>query len=99
MEEKFDTLLKIVTGKSLKEDAPLWLAFVRLKKARNSFVHDGKAVIDRKTVTSDETTQLVQQTKEIITWIEKLVRAEDRWLTDDGRRFTYAFATSPVPML
>jgi hypothetical protein len=33
--------LSMFTGHSLKEESELWTAFLRLKKARNTFVHEG----------------------------------------------------------
>ena len=42
-EEQFDVLLKIFSGKSLKDEKGLWDAFQRLQRARNKFVHTGKS--------------------------------------------------------
>jgi hypothetical protein len=42
--EQFDSLLKSVTGRTLKEDNRLWEAFQNLRKARNAFAHDGGRV-------------------------------------------------------
>ena len=43
--EQFDILLKTLLGVSLKENNDLWESFKNLKKARNSFVHEGIAKI------------------------------------------------------
>lgn len=42
VEERYTILLKILTNKSLKDDATLWRAFDDLHKARNSIAHTGK---------------------------------------------------------
>lgn len=95
-EEQFDGLLKIFTGKSLKDEKNLWEAFKNLKEARNSFVHKGRADIGDKPVTSDVASRLVATTKDIIRWTEKLVPEEDRWLSDE-RPFEFSFATPAFP--
>jgi hypothetical protein len=47
--EKYDQVLFLLTGRSLKkEKADLWEAFDKLRSARNSIVHQGKAVIKTK---------------------------------------------------
>jgi hypothetical protein len=51
VEEQYDTLLKIFTGHSLKEDTKLWAGFKNLKTARNTFVHEGVAKISKNTQT------------------------------------------------
>ena len=45
VEEQYDTLLKVLTGHTLKEDQDLWELFKHLKTARNSFVHEGMAKV------------------------------------------------------
>ena len=49
-DDQFDRLLKILTGVSLKDENELWEAFKNLKKARNSFVHEGIAKIGEQTL-------------------------------------------------
>jgi hypothetical protein len=97
-EEQFDTLLRIFSGKSLKDDKNLWDAFRNLKEARNSFVHKGRAEIGKKPVTPHEAFNLVMQTKDIIRWIEELSPEEDRWLPDE-RDCQFSFATPPLPTM
>ena len=54
-----------------------------LKEARNNFVHKGRAEIGDKPVTADVASRLVQTTKDIIRWTEKLIPEEGRWLSDE----------------
>jgi len=46
-EEQFDVLLKHFVGHSLKEDPTLWAAFPNLRAARNKFVHEGVARVEK----------------------------------------------------
>jgi hypothetical protein len=66
--DKFDVLLRAMTGHSLKEEAMLWQGFMRLKNARNDFVHQGKL-----TVTRAETGALLQNawaiTEKVKSWL------------------------------
>jgi hypothetical protein len=40
VEEQFDVLLRVLAGKSLRNQSDLWRGFKDLKEARNSFVHN-----------------------------------------------------------
>jgi hypothetical protein len=75
-DEQFDVLLKIFSGKSLKDEPTLWEAFRNLKEARNNFVHKGRAEIGGKPVTSDVASRLVASTRDIIRWTEKLIQRQ-----------------------
>lgn len=46
--EQFDTLLRVLTDRSLKDEAKLWQDFAELRRLRNSFVHEGKLLTERK---------------------------------------------------
>jgi hypothetical protein len=96
-DEQFDRLLKIFSGKSLKDEPLLWEAFKNLGQARNSFVHRGRAEIGENPVTVDVAMQLVGMTEDIIKWTEGLRPEGDRWLAD-APVFEIAFATPPLPM-
>jgi hypothetical protein len=77
--EQFDSLLAAFTGKSLKEESVLWGEFQKLRQARNSFAHDGRALIGksrREEVTPEIATKLLQQAHAIIDWIDALLPAE-----------------------
>ncbi len=81
--EKFDELLYLVAGRSLKtEEARLWKAFLDLRDARNSMVHEGKAMIKKGkkkcAVDSQISVELLKNAEEIIKWLENLLPEEYR---------------------
>jgi hypothetical protein len=96
-EEQFDRLLKILSGKSLKDEPPLWKAFKNLTQARNNFVHRGRAEIGEELVTVQEAMRLLEMTKDIIKWVEGLAPEGDRWLVEPPV-FEIALATPPFPV-
>ena len=71
VENRFDVLLKLLTGSSLKDSASLWQSFKELKQARNSFVHAGKAVIGKKRmpVSVEKAGELVNAAKAITDFV------------------------------
>ncbi len=79
LEEQFDGLLKALLGSSLKENSALWEAFKNLKTARNSFVHDGTALIGKKPVTENEARNLVNNAAAIIKFIRDKLPDEMHW--------------------
>lgn len=76
--ERFDTLLRAISGRSLKEVNHLWEGFRNLRQARNSFAHDGLAVIGNRQVDRQEAVRLVAMAREIIDWIDDLLPAAER---------------------
>ena len=81
--EKFDEMLYLVTGRSLKtEEEQLWQAFLNLRDARNSMVHEGKAVIKKGKkkvpVDSQVAANLTKEAAKIIHWLENLLPEELR---------------------
>jgi len=73
--EQLDHLLKSLGARSLKDDQALWQAGVQLRQARNSFVHDGRAVLGKRTktpITREKARELVTKAGEIIDFIEAL---------------------------
>lgn len=76
--ERADALLHAVTGRSLKDEPALWEAFKNLRDARNSFVHDGCAVIGSTTVDVDKTRELVAKSYAIVDWLDSLLPSEHR---------------------
>jgi hypothetical protein len=80
VEEQLSTLLKILTGKSLKSDAhTLWQSFIRLKRARNSFVHTGAATIDGVAVTREVASELVLAAESITAQVREWLPEALRW--------------------
>jgi hypothetical protein len=79
-EEQFDTLLKHFTKHSLKaEDKTLWQACIDLRKARNSFVHEGSAKIAGKPVSPADAPKLVDSACEIISWVRNVLPEDLKW--------------------
>ncbi len=75
----FDVFLKVLAGRSLKEDTKLWESFQSLRKARNNFAHEGKPVLGSLEVTAQRAMEFVAEAKGIVDWVENL-------LPDDLRR-------------
>ena len=73
--EQFDRLLQILGNRSLKEDNRLWESLMNLKKARDSFVHQGKPVVGGRDLASEQAAGLVAPAKAIIDWVEELLPA------------------------
>lgn len=66
--EKYDQVLYLLTGHSLKEEQKeLWKAFDELRSVRNSIVHQGRAILIRKTNKKKEALTL----KSILKWQQK----------------------------
>jgi len=77
--EQFDILLKAVGGFSLKDDPKLWEAFKNLRDAKNSFVHEGEAIIGKKPVSKELATEMVAKASQIIAYIKEKLPEELRW--------------------
>jgi hypothetical protein len=96
--EKYDHVLFLLTGKSLKkEQIDLWNAFGKLRDARNSVVHEGKATIKKKEVSTDMAKELVKEAGRIISWVESMLPEEKRRIIFAGDML-YSFnrpATGP----
>jgi hypothetical protein len=67
---QFDQLMKVLVGKSLKEEPKLWEGFVDLKKARNSFVHTGRALLNDAELDAAMTETLLVNASHVINWVE-----------------------------
>jgi hypothetical protein len=87
VEEKFDILLSALANKSLKEEGHLWKAFKNLKEARNSFVHEGRAVLgkNKEEVTPEKASSLIAKARDIVRWVEPLLPSEMRSLGIEQR--------------
>lgn len=100
--EKYDEVLFLLTGRSLgKEQKDLWEAFDKLRAARNSIVHQGRAVIKTKKseieVSPEMARKLVADAGRIISWVETLLPEEKRRVFFTGETL-YSFnrpATGP----
>jgi len=74
--DRFDVLLKVLAGRSLKEEAGLWQSFRNVQNARHSFIHEGVPTLGGRPVTEADAYSLVGQAKAIIDWVEALLPAE-----------------------
>jgi len=71
--EKFDTLLRVFTGRSLKDEPQLWQAHGLLRRARNTLVHEGVAMIGNVAVDARRARELIIGAEKIIRWVELLL--------------------------
>lgn len=78
-DEQFDILLKHFVGQSLKDDAKLWQAFQGLRTARNTFVHEGRAMVGGKALNLDDARQLVAQASQIVQLIRGWLPKQHQW--------------------
>lgn len=85
VEEQYDILLKILTGHSLKDDNNLWEGLKNLKKARNSFVHEGIAKLGGTVVSIPETLQLIAKAEAIVAKIREWIPENCQWPVIDHK--------------
>ena len=78
VEEQCGELLKVLAGRSVKDDAPLWESFKHLSTARNKFVHEGVATLAGRTVTQSDALSMVTRAKEIVRFLEQFLPEEAR---------------------
>jgi hypothetical protein len=81
--DNFDSMLKLFTNHSLKDEPRLWEAFKNIKTARNEFVHRGIARIseDGPALTLQATEKLVGKMNEIIDKVRTWLPVEMQWPT------------------
>jgi hypothetical protein len=72
--------LKLLSGHSLKERTELWEAFQNLRTARNSFVHEGTAVVGGKAVDADQALKLLARANEVVSCVRDWLPPELRWV-------------------
>jgi hypothetical protein len=77
-EEQWDILLTTLGARSLKTEPRLWNGFKSLAKARNSFVHDGVAVVAQSPVDDTKAFELVSLACEIVDWLDEQLPEENR---------------------
>jgi hypothetical protein len=83
LEDQLDSLLRAVTGRSLRDESRLWQGFQDLARARNSFVHGGQAIVDRgqrQVVTAELAAELIGRAREIVVWLAGFLRGDRRHL-------------------
>jgi hypothetical protein len=72
-------LLALVVGHNLKEESLLWESFINLKKARNSFVHEGIPQIGNQPVSEETALKLINATEMIIAKVREWIPPELQW--------------------
>lgn len=76
-DDQYDMLLRVLTGRSLKDEPRLWGEYRELRRARNSFIHAGTAMATGKhgkaPVTSARASDLAYAAGEIVAWVETLL--------------------------
>jgi hypothetical protein len=75
--EQLDQVLRGIAGASLKDDNRLWEGYQNLRKARNSFAHEGRSSIGGVHVTRERAGELLALAQEIVEWIESLLPPEE----------------------
>jgi hypothetical protein len=108
VEEQYSVLLQVLCGHSLKEDNGLWEAFKNLRRARNSFVHEGLAMVGKQVLQIADATALLDKADQVLTKIRDWLPEVHRWPVYDhavqvqlGKRIgtgsTSAFDTTKPP--
>ena len=54
----------------MRDEADLWEALRNIKDARNSFVHEGKALIGKRDVSLADARALLAKAERIVQWVE-----------------------------
>ena len=78
--DQLDTLLKVLGGRSLKEDGQLWESFRQLRRARNTFTHEARLMLGKRPMTEADANQLLNAVVRIIAFIDALLPDKDRRL-------------------
>jgi hypothetical protein len=79
IEEQFDSLFKVLSGVSLKEDKELWQKFKHLQEARNKFVHTGVVKVSGRALNQGDAGRLVSAAGEIIHFIRERLPDDLKW--------------------
>jgi len=81
VDEQYSVLLQVLCGHSLKDEIELWDAFKHLRKARNSFVHEGVAKVGKKPLQSSEALALIERAEQIVATVREWLPEKHRWPT------------------
>lgn len=79
IDEKYDFLSKNLIGISIKSNSALWEPFKQLQKSRNTFVHEGIAMLADEIVTDEKARFFIGNAYEIIEFIKNGIPEELRW--------------------
>ncbi|GIH05840.1 hypothetical protein Rhe02_39070 [Rhizocola hellebori] len=76
--ERFDSLLRVVVRKSLKDEPKLWEIFRNLSSVRNSFAHEGLARLGGRPIDWFDALRLIEGAGQILVWIDALLPEAER---------------------
>lgn len=79
IEEKYDFLSHHLIGSSIKDNNKLWESFKHLRKARNSFAHDGIPMVGDEPVTEKSARNFIIKANEIINAIKEKLPEALKW--------------------
>jgi len=79
VDDKFSFLSHYLIGKSIKDDSDLWNSFKDLQKARNSFAHNGVAIVNGTEVTLEKAHKFIIKANEIINFIKEELPKDLQW--------------------
>jgi hypothetical protein len=79
VDERLDFLLQHFTNHSLKSEAELWEGYRNLKKARNSFAHEGIPKIGKDVVDSEKGKSLIRNVNLIVLKVREWLPEEFQW--------------------
>ncbi len=83
-EEFAKEIFRLLTGKSLADDNAVWNIFTQLRKARNSFAHEGIARgLDGTILSVARASELVVGCRAVLDWIDALLPENSRRPTID----------------
>lgn len=78
--EQFDRLLEFFTGHSLKKEVPLlWECVRNLRDARNTFVHQGTAMIGNKPLETARASELIAGSHRIVDTVREWLPEKLQW--------------------
>jgi hypothetical protein len=78
-EEMAKDVFRMLTGRSLADEPDLWGTVVALRKARNSFAHEGVALeLDGRALTPERAASLVAGARPVLDWIESQLPESQR---------------------
>lgn len=77
--DMYTNVLKIICDKNLKDEEELWKCFTGIRRARNSYVHEGRLLDEQqKALSAQAVRDLVSGAQKIIEWIETLLPPDKR---------------------
>lgn len=79
VEDQYDVLLQSVCGHTLKEDNTLWEGLRNLRRARNSFVHEGLAKVGGSEVDERRALRLIDNADAIASAVREWIPEKHRW--------------------